>query len=182
MASTSAASPSTIIVVGSSVTGSKSRNNRKGHNVKFITALNSFNGLQAQHSTVASLGVPVSSELAFAKVRSSIYNGGRRNGKGGGALASKCNAAVQTAEEEEEEAEDEVEADAIVTPPSIPKNTVEEETEAEVKAPPHAQETTILTSSRTNQFVEAKGFGSEPIPLVLKTLQELKQKNIVVRT
>ncbi|KAI5385010.1 hypothetical protein KIW84_071849, partial [Lathyrus oleraceus] len=88
-----AASPSTIIVVGSSVTGSKSRNNRKGHNVKFITALNSFNGLQAQHSTVASLGVPVSSELAFAKVRSSIYNGGRRNGKGGGALASKCNAA-----------------------------------------------------------------------------------------
>ncbi|XP_050900534.1 uncharacterized protein LOC127107283 [Lathyrus oleraceus] len=94
MASTSAASPSTIIVVGSSVTGSKSRNNRKGHNVKFITALNSFNGLQAQHSTVASLGVPVSSELAFAKVRSSIYNGGRRNGKGGGALASKCNAAA----------------------------------------------------------------------------------------
>ncbi|KAI5422771.1 hypothetical protein KIW84_045980 [Lathyrus oleraceus] len=91
MASASAASPSTITVVGSSVTGSKSRNNRKGHNVKFITALNSFNGLQAQHSTVASLGVPVSSELAFAKVRSSIYNGGRRSG--GGALASKCNAA-----------------------------------------------------------------------------------------
>ncbi|CAL5207810.1 unnamed protein product [Lathyrus oleraceus] len=93
MASASAASPSTITVVGSSVTGSKSRNNRKGHNVKFITALNSFNGLQAQHSTVASLGVPVSSDLAFAKVRSSIYNGGRRSGRGGGALASKCNAA-----------------------------------------------------------------------------------------
>ncbi|KAI5422772.1 hypothetical protein KIW84_045980 [Lathyrus oleraceus] len=82
MASASAASPSTITVVGSSVTGSKSRNNRKGHNVKFITALNSFNGLQAQHNTVASLGVPVSSELAFAKVRSSIYNGGRRSGRG----------------------------------------------------------------------------------------------------
>ena len=27
------------------------------------------------------------------KVRSSIYNGGRRSGRGGGALASKCNAA-----------------------------------------------------------------------------------------
>ncbi|KAI5429261.1 hypothetical protein KIW84_034038 [Lathyrus oleraceus] len=67
MASASATSPSTITVVGSSVTGSKSRNNRKGHNVRFITALNSFNGLQAQHNTVASLGVPVSSELAFAK-------------------------------------------------------------------------------------------------------------------
>ncbi|KAI5409382.1 hypothetical protein KIW84_054984 [Lathyrus oleraceus] len=67
MASASAASPSTITVVGSSVTGSKSRNNRKGHNVRFITTLNSFNGLQAQHKTVASLGVPVSSELAFAK-------------------------------------------------------------------------------------------------------------------
>ncbi|KAI5407194.1 hypothetical protein KIW84_053444 [Lathyrus oleraceus] len=67
MASASAASPSTITVVGSSVTGSKSRNNRKGHNVRFITTLNYFNGLQAQHNTVASLGVPVSSELAFAK-------------------------------------------------------------------------------------------------------------------
>ncbi|KAL5070888.1 hypothetical protein RYX36_021775 [Vicia faba] len=92
MATASATSPSTITVVGSTI-GSKSRNNRKGNKVKFITRLNALNGLKAQNSTVASLGVPVSSEHAFAKVMNSIYKGGRRSGPGGGAASSTCNAA-----------------------------------------------------------------------------------------
>ncbi|XP_058761425.1 uncharacterized protein LOC131634817 [Vicia villosa] len=93
MASASAATPSTITVVGSSI-GSKSRNNRKGHRVKFITGLNAYNGLKAQNCTVTSLGVPVSSQQAFAKVVSSISMGGRRSGRGGGGAASStCNAA-----------------------------------------------------------------------------------------
>ncbi|XP_058724101.1 uncharacterized protein LOC131595686 [Vicia villosa] len=92
MASASAATPSTITVVGSSI-GSKSRNNRKGHRVKFITGLNAYKGLKAQNCTVTSLGVPVSSQQAFAKVMSSISMGGRRSGRGGGAASSTCNAA-----------------------------------------------------------------------------------------
>ncbi|CAI8605360.1 unnamed protein product [Vicia faba] len=92
MATASATSPSTITVVGSTI-GSKSRNNRKSNKVKFITRLNALNGLKAQNSTVASLGVPVSTEQAFAKVMNSIYKGGRRSGRGGGAASSTCNAA-----------------------------------------------------------------------------------------
>ncbi|KEH40761.1 putative PetM of cytochrome b6/f complex subunit 7 [Medicago truncatula] len=92
MATASATTPSTITVVGSSVIGTKSRSTKKGNNVKFITGLNSYNGLKAQNSTVTSLGVPMCTEQAFAKVMSSLKypsNGGRR----GGAGSSTCNAA-----------------------------------------------------------------------------------------
>lgn len=40
----------------------------------------------------------------------------------------------------------------------------------EVEIPPPPQETAIVTSYRTHQFVEAKDFGVEPTPLVLKIL------------
>lgn len=92
MASASAATPSTITVVGSSI-GSKSRNNRKGHRVKIITGLNAYNGLKSQNCTVTSLGVPISIEHAFAKVMCSLSKGGGRSGRGGGASSSTCNAA-----------------------------------------------------------------------------------------
>lgn len=45
-----------------------------------------------------------------------------------------------------------------------------------------AQETAIVTSSGTHQSVKAEGSGFEPIPLVLKTLQDLNQDNEVIRT
>ncbi|CAK8574614.1 unnamed protein product [Lathyrus sativus] len=93
MATASAATPSTITVVGSSATGSKSRTLKKCPNVQSIRRLYSFNGLKAQHSTVTSLGVPVSCEQGFAKVICSISQGGRRSRRGGGALSSSCNAA-----------------------------------------------------------------------------------------
>jgi hypothetical protein len=39
----------------------------KGSNVKFITGLNSFNGLKAQNSTETSLGVSMSTEQLIYK-------------------------------------------------------------------------------------------------------------------
>jgi len=93
MATASAATPSTITVVGSSVIGTKSRSTKKGNNVKFIKGLNSFNGLKAQNSTVTSLGVPMSTEQAFAKVMSSLKYPSNGRGRGGGAASSTCSAA-----------------------------------------------------------------------------------------
>ncbi|XP_073224107.1 uncharacterized protein [Cicer arietinum] len=92
MATASATIPSTITVVGSSIVTKSSRN--KKSNVKFINGLSSFNGLKAQN-TVTSLGLPLCTEQAFAKVMMSLKypsKGGRRSG-GGGAVSSTCNAA-----------------------------------------------------------------------------------------
>ncbi|KAK2399738.1 hypothetical protein P8452_01177 [Trifolium repens] len=92
MATASAATASTITVVGSSIIGSKSRSTK---NVKLFKGFNTFNGLKAQNNPVSSLGVTVSSEQAFAKVMCSLkYPSmvGRRS-RGGGAASSTCNAA-----------------------------------------------------------------------------------------
>lgn len=62
-------------------------------------------------------------------------------------------------------------------PPTLLLSTPEVEVH-----PPLAQETAIVTSSGTHKSAKAEGSGSEPIPLVLKTLQELKQENEVLRT
>ena len=56
-----------------------------------------------------------------------------------------------------------------------PPPTLEAEAETEVTFSP--LETEIATISGTNPVVEV-----EPIPLILKTLEELKQENEVVRT
>lgn len=57
---------------------------------------------------------------------------------------------------------------------------IEEETEAEVKVPPPSSEIAIATVFGTKPIGEAEDSGSEPIPLVLKTLQGLKQENEAV--
>ncbi|CAJ2674246.1 hypothetical protein L195_g051547 [Trifolium pratense] len=94
MATASAATPSTITVVGSSVIAYKSRYTKNVNNVKLIKGFNTFSGLKAQNNPVSSLGVPVSSEQAFVKVMCSLkYPSmvGRRSR--GGASSARCNAA-----------------------------------------------------------------------------------------
>ncbi|KAJ0763150.1 putative PetM of cytochrome b6/f complex subunit 7 [Helianthus annuus] len=59
--------------------------------VTFIKGLNSFGGLKA-HTTVASLGSPVSTEQQFANFVCSLKKPSSRGGAGGGALTSTCNA------------------------------------------------------------------------------------------
>lgn len=64
---------------------------KKPLKVRYLTGFNSYgNGLRADDS-ITSLGVPVSTEKAFAKVVSSISKGR----KGGGVLTSTCNAAEE---------------------------------------------------------------------------------------
>lgn len=58
----------------------------------------------------------------------------------------------------------------------------EEEIKTKVEVHPPTQETALATSYRTHHFVESEGTGYEHIPLVLNTLQELKQENEVIRT
>lgn len=89
MATASATTPATIIVVGSSSVGS-SRSGKR--NVHFIRGLNSFGGLKAQNS-VTSLGLPVCTEQSFAKVVSSLKYQSKGKSRGGGAASSTCNAA-----------------------------------------------------------------------------------------
>lgn len=91
-----ATASATITVVGSSsITTGSSRSSTRKSNVQYlIRGLTSFNGLKAHNSTVTSLGLPVTTEKAFAKVVSSLKSsnkGGRR--RGGGAASSTCNAA-----------------------------------------------------------------------------------------
>ncbi|KAJ0759470.1 putative PetM of cytochrome b6/f complex subunit 7 [Helianthus annuus] len=61
--------------------------------VTFIKGLNSFSGLKS-HTTVASLGTPVSTEQLFANFVCSLKkpSPSSRGGAGGGALTSTCNA------------------------------------------------------------------------------------------
>lgn len=89
-------SPPTVAVVAATV-GNPCRRGRSTStvNVNYITGLNSFGGLKA-HNNVVSLGEPVCIEQCFAKVVSSLKppssKGKGRNGGGGGALSSTCNA------------------------------------------------------------------------------------------
>lgn len=62
--------------------------------VNYITGLNSFGGLKAQNS-VTSLGMPVSTEQAFAKIVSSLRAPGKGKGQSGGVLTSTCDAASE---------------------------------------------------------------------------------------
>ncbi|XP_052193634.1 uncharacterized protein LOC127802036 [Diospyros lotus] len=64
-----------------------SRRGRKTR-VNYIGGMNSFGGLKA-HTSVASLGLPASTEHYFSKIASSL----KGKGGGGGALSSTCNAA-----------------------------------------------------------------------------------------
>ncbi|KAM3302335.1 hypothetical protein P3S67_016837 [Capsicum chacoense] len=61
--------------------------------VKYINGLNSFGGLKANNH-VASLGLPMSTERSFAKIVSSLRTPSSQ-AKGGGALSSACNAALE---------------------------------------------------------------------------------------
>lgn len=67
------------------------RFSQKRTKVKYISGLNSFGGLKA-HNDVVSLGLPLSTEQAFANIVSSLRTSSQ--GKGG-ALSSTCNAAVE---------------------------------------------------------------------------------------
>ncbi|XP_022136275.1 uncharacterized protein LOC111008007 [Momordica charantia] len=72
-----------------------SRRSQRHHNVHYITGLNSFGGLKA-HNNVVSLGLPLCPDHSFAKIVSSLKypsKGKGKNGGGGGALSSTCNAA-----------------------------------------------------------------------------------------
>lgn len=63
--------------------------------VNYIKGLNSFGGLKA-HNTVASLGLPVSTEQQFANFVCSLKKPSSNNRRGGGgALTSTCNAVAE---------------------------------------------------------------------------------------
>lgn len=69
------------------------KSSQKRIKVKYISGLNSFEGLKA-HNNVASLGLPLSTEQSFANIVSSLRTTSSSQGKGG-ALSSTCNAAVE---------------------------------------------------------------------------------------
>ena len=63
--------------------------------VTYIKGLNSFGGLKA-HTTVASIGSPVSTEQQFANFVCSLRKPSSRGGGcGGGALTATCNAVAE---------------------------------------------------------------------------------------
>ncbi|KAH0727500.1 hypothetical protein KY290_003217 [Solanum tuberosum] len=87
MTTFSAATVSSAAIIG---TGRNS--SQKGTKVKYISGLNSFEGLKANNH-VASLGLPLSTEQAFAKIVSSLKTPSSQ--ANGGALSSTCNAALE---------------------------------------------------------------------------------------
>ncbi|KAH9656358.1 B3 domain-containing protein [Citrus sinensis] len=84
-------SPATFI---SATAAAGSCRRRRSVKVSYITGLNSFGGLKAQNS-LTSLGMPVSTEQAFAKIVSSVRAPGKGEGQSGGVLTSTCNAASE---------------------------------------------------------------------------------------
>ncbi|KAH9695832.1 B3 domain-containing protein [Citrus sinensis] len=84
-------SPATFI---SATAAAGSCRRRRSVKVNYITGLNSFGGLKAQNS-LTSLGMPVSTEQAFAKIVSSVRAPGKGKGQSGGVLTSTCNAASE---------------------------------------------------------------------------------------
>nr|AAF34768.1 unknown [Euphorbia esula] len=89
MATTAASfSPARISAASVVTIGHKSQ--KKESKIVYIRGLNSYGGLKA-HNTVASLGMPVSTEQGFANVISSLKTSSSNGkGKSGGALGSKC--------------------------------------------------------------------------------------------
>ncbi|KAM1030812.1 hypothetical protein ACFX15_033966 [Malus domestica] len=87
---TASVTVSPAMVAATTVAKSR-RMTSSANNVTYITGLNAFSGLRAQ-SSVASLGLPQSTEPSFARVVSSLRAPSRGSGGGGGALSSTCNA------------------------------------------------------------------------------------------
>ncbi|XP_004230836.1 uncharacterized protein [Solanum lycopersicum] len=87
MTTFSAATVSSAATIG---TGRSS--SQKVTKVKYISGLNSFEGLKANNH-VASLGLPMSTEQSFAKIVSSLKTPSSQ--AKGGALSSTCNAALE---------------------------------------------------------------------------------------
>lgn len=92
MATASATLCPATFVAATAAAGSSRR--RRSVKVNYITGLNSFGGLKAQNS-VTSLGMPVSTEQAFAKIVSSMRAPGKGKGQSGGVLTSTCDAASE---------------------------------------------------------------------------------------
>ncbi|GAV84810.1 PetM domain-containing protein [Cephalotus follicularis] len=88
---TSSATLSPAILNAATIDNSR---RRKNVNVEYMTGLNLFGGLKA-HNSVASLGLPLGTENCFAKVVSSLKPPSKGNNRGGSALSSTCNAAVE---------------------------------------------------------------------------------------
>ncbi|EPS66539.1 hypothetical protein M569_08240 [Genlisea aurea] len=89
-----AAAASTISAVAAPVaavvSGSRKLLPQRAAKVNYVS---SFGGLKA-HNHVVSLGVPVSTEHAFAKIVGALVPSKEKRG-GGGALSSTCNAAAE---------------------------------------------------------------------------------------
>ncbi|KAM1348948.1 hypothetical protein PS2_003115 [Malus domestica] len=88
-----AAASSTVspAMVAATTVAKSRRRMSSANNVTYLTGLNAFSGLKAQ-SSVASLGLPRTTEQSFARVVSSLRSPSKGNGSGGGALSSTCNA------------------------------------------------------------------------------------------
>ncbi|KAL7118876.1 hypothetical protein ACP275_02G028700 [Erythranthe tilingii] len=87
-----AATISPATVLAAAAVGPSSRSSQRRTRVNYINGLNSFGGLKANNS-VAALGLPVCTDRSFAKIVSSLKKPSQsRNGGGGGALTSTCNA------------------------------------------------------------------------------------------
>ncbi|XP_004248748.1 uncharacterized protein [Solanum lycopersicum] len=84
-------SPATVTLAARVGTNKCSQKRTK---VKYISGLNSFEGLKA-HNNVASLGHPLSTEQSFANIVSSLRTTSSSSQGKGGALSSTCNAAVE---------------------------------------------------------------------------------------
>uniref|UniRef100_A0A1D1Y707 Cytochrome b6-f complex subunit 7 n=1 Tax=Anthurium amnicola TaxID=1678845 RepID=A0A1D1Y707_9ARAE len=65
---------------------------RRKATITYVGGLSSFGGLKA-HNNVASLGLPECADRSFARVAAALRSPSQGTGKGGGALASTCNAA-----------------------------------------------------------------------------------------
>ncbi|KAL8209206.1 hypothetical protein R6Q57_008618 [Mikania cordata] len=88
---TSSATLSPVTTAASVVTTTRS-SGRTTTKVTYIKGLNSFGGLKA-HTTVASIGTPVSTDQQFANFVCSLNKPSSRGGAGGGgALTATCNA------------------------------------------------------------------------------------------
>ncbi|KAM1002723.1 hypothetical protein ACFX2I_003144 [Malus domestica] len=90
-----AAASSTVspAMVAATTVAKSRRRMSSANNMTYLTGLNAFSGLKAQ-SSVASLGLPRTTEQSFARVVSSLRSPSKGNGSGGGggALSSTCNA------------------------------------------------------------------------------------------
>ncbi|KAL8255349.1 hypothetical protein R6Q59_033570 [Mikania micrantha] len=83
---------SPVTTAASVVTPTRASGRTTTTKVTYIKGLNSFGGLKA-HTTVASIGTPVSTDQQFANFVCSLNKPSPRGGAGGGgALTATCNA------------------------------------------------------------------------------------------